>query len=428
MSTVEMGEATRYVPVLAENVQLMPFDSSSVEKRFLLVRGDGRRWHVSEYLARVIEAIDGKQDVTAIAAVVAESLKRPVGTSDIDSVLNGFLTTNAILERPVTREWQGFSMEPGAPSPGRPSSMLFRQKLMWGWPLAAVTRVMAVLFRPPVAWVIAGALIAFQLGWCATHIDTITNAMHSSWTDDVVMVLALAFSSMFLHEFGHASACRAFGAKEGEIGFAIYLVFPVFYCDVTDAWKLSRWQRAALDLAGMYGQCLFSTVMLGIYIGTHRDLYLWTFLAITASYIPNLNPFLKMDGYWFLSDMLGVANLSQRVGEMLRGDRSTMQSMSRTMATITYLYLVASIAYMAGFFYWLGKYAVALVRGGYTENIRNVQYASYGGVTDMLPPILAMVASTLVLIFLPFLLWRTLRGCWSWIQDIFGIVRKQRTA
>ena len=414
----------RDAPVLKAGVQVLPFDSSTVARRYLLVRGDGRRWHISEYLAGVIGAIDGEQDAEGIAATVTTALGRAVQRVDVERVLTGFLTANEIVERPAGADESGL---PAVPSPGRPSSTTLRQPLIWGRPLGLVTRVMAWLFRSPFAWPILCGMVGIQVAWSLTHLATISRAMHSSWTSDVLVVLALVFLSLFLHEFGHASACRAFGAKEGEIGFAIYLVFPVFYCDVTDAWKLSRRQRAALDMAGLYSQGLFATLMLGIYVATGRDLFLWTFLAISASYIPNLNPFLKMDGYWFLSDMLGVANLSQRVGELLRGDRSTMQSMSRTMATLTYLYLVASIAYMTGFFYWLGKYAVALLRGGYLGSIRNVRLASYGDFTDMLPALVSLFASTLVLVFLPFLGWRTLRGCVAWMKDITGIVRNQRT-
>jgi len=46
----------------------------------------------------------------------------------------------------------------------------------------------------------------------------------------------------------------------------------------------------------------------------------------------------------------------------------------------------------------------------------------------MLPALLTVFVSTLVLIFLPFLGWRTLRGCLSWVKDITGILRNQRTA
>jgi putative peptide zinc metalloprotease protein len=414
------------VPVLMEGVHVLPFDSSSVQKRYLLVRRDGRRWHISAYLAAVIAAIDGRQDADGIAAAVSGSLGRPVQRADIERVLDGFLAANEIVERPTSADWSELRPVPVALSPARRSSTTLRVPLLWGRPLALVTRAMAWLFRRPFAWPLVCAMVGFQMVWGLTHLQAIGMATHSSWTGDVVVVLGLVMVSLVLHEFGHASACRAFGAKEGEIGFAIYLVFPVFYCDVTDAWKLSRRQRAALDLAGLYVQGLFATLMLGSYLVSRRDLFLWTFLAISASYIPNLNPFLKMDGYWFLSDMLGVANLSQRVGELLRGDRSTLRAMSRTMATLTYLYLVASTAYMAGFFYWVGRYAIALLRGGYLASLRNVQVAFYGDFADMLPALLAVLASTVILIFLPFLGWRTLRGCLAWIRDVAEGHRRQR--
>jgi hypothetical protein len=44
--------------------------------------------------------------------------------------------------------------------------------------------------------------------------------------------------------------------------------------------------------------------------------------------------------------------------------------------------------------------------------------AFYGGFADMLPAVLTLFASTVVLIFLPFLGWRTLRGCLAWIKDV----------
>lgn len=427
MNTLQLPETQRDAPVLVEGVQVLPFDSSSVEKRYLLVRRDGRRWHISEYLAAVIAAIDGRQDVDAIAAAVSASLGKPVQRADVERVLSGFLIKHELIARPAG-SWSESPLAPAVPSPRRPSSTTLRLRLIWGRPLGLVTRPMAWLFRKPLAWPLVCGMVGFQVLWSLTHLRTISMAMHSSWVDDVAVVLALLMVSLVLHEFGHASACRAFGAKEGEIGFAIYLVFPVFYCDVTDAWKLSRKERAALDLAGLYTQGLFAALMLAVYLASGRDLFLWTFLAISASYIPNLNPFLKMDGYWFLSDVLGVANLSQRMGELLRGDLSTMRSMSRTMASLTYLYLVASISYMAAFFYWVGKYAVALVRGGYIERLRDVQLASYGDFADMLPALLTFFASTLVLIFLPFLIWRTLRGCLAWLRDLTGMARNQGTA
>ena len=55
------------------------------------------------------------------------------------------------------------------------------------------------------------------------------------WAVFASVVVATAF-----HEFGHASACRYGGARPGVMGVGLYLVWPAFYCDVTDAYRLDR--------------------------------------------------------------------------------------------------------------------------------------------------------------------------------------------
>ena len=420
-----MNGVTGIVPVLAEGIQVLPFDSSSLDKRYLLVRRDGRRWHISEYLERVIGAIDGERDTDAIARLVSASLGREVLRSDIEGVLAGFLGENRIVGG-ADAEVAGAPLQ--VPYRHKNRSTTFRLRLLWGRPLGVVTGAMRWLFAGPVAWVLVCGMVAGQIAWCATHTTVMSVAMHTSWAEDVATVLGLVFVSLFLHEFGHAAACRAFGAQEGEIGFAVYLIFPVFYCDVTDAWKLTRRQRAALDMSGIYVQALFATAMLVAYLVSGKDYFLWTFLAISVSYAPNLNPFLKMDGYWFLSDMLGVENLSLRIGELLRGNHTTMRALPRKTTALVYLYLAATVAYMVFFFYWVGRYALVLASGAYMENVRVLMDAVHGQVYDWLPALLSVVTGSVVLVALPFLGWRTLRGCLSWMSDIASAVRARRAA
>lgn len=56
----------------------------------------------------------------------------------------------------------------------------------------------------------------------------------------VMGLVAFTIISSFIHELGHASACKHFGLKHGGIGFGLYLNFPVLYTDVTEIWKLNR--------------------------------------------------------------------------------------------------------------------------------------------------------------------------------------------
>ena len=46
--------------------------------------------------------------------------------------------------------------------------------------------------------------------------------------------------------------CRYGGAEPGEIGVGVYIVFPAFYTDVTDSYRLGRGGRVRTDLGGLY--------------------------------------------------------------------------------------------------------------------------------------------------------------------------------
>ena len=67
------------------------------------------------------------------------------------------------------------------------------------------------------------------------------------------VVIATAF-----HETGHATACRYGGARPGVMGVGLYIVWPAFYTDVTDAYRLGRGGRLRTDLGGIYFNAIFA--------------------------------------------------------------------------------------------------------------------------------------------------------------------------
>ena len=68
----------------------------------------------------------------------------------------------------------------------------------------------------------------------------------------LLLVFALTVLSAGFHEFGHAAACRYGGATPGAMGAGLYLVWPAFYTDVTDCYRLGRAGRVRVDLGGLY--------------------------------------------------------------------------------------------------------------------------------------------------------------------------------
>jgi putative peptide zinc metalloprotease protein len=92
----------------------------------------------------------------------------------------------------------------------------------------------------------------------------------------------------------------------------LYLVFPVFYANVTHAWRLERKPRVVVDLGGMYFQLILTIPAFLLFHLTQEQVWLLFFLELDAMILFCLNPFLRFDGYWLCSDFLGVPNLRSR--------------------------------------------------------------------------------------------------------------------
>lgn len=120
------------------------------------------------------------------------------------------------------------------------------------------------------------------------------------------------------HEFGHAYACKYFGCRVSTMGVAFMVLWPVLYTDTSGAWRLqSRRQRMCIGAAGMLSETMLAA----------WATFLWSFLPdgilrsavfvlATTTWIltlaVNLNPFMRFDGYFLLSDALSVPNLQAR--------------------------------------------------------------------------------------------------------------------
>jgi putative peptide zinc metalloprotease protein len=144
-----------------------------------------------------------------------------------------------------------------------------------------------------------------------------TFAHFFSW-DGLVWFAAALFCVKLVHELGHAVTAKRFGCRVPTMGLALLVLFPVLYTDTSETWRLtSRRQRLAVGAAGMaaeLGVAALATLAWGFLPdGPARSAAF--FLATTSwtlSLLVNLNPFMRFDGYYLLSDWLGVENLQTR--------------------------------------------------------------------------------------------------------------------
>jgi hypothetical protein len=183
--------------------------------------------------------------------------------------------------------------------------------------LRQITKRLTWLFTWPAA--ILGVVAFFGMEYAIFHTpDFKMIPGQSYWFRFALIYLGVALGGL-IHETGHLTACARHKAEHGGIGLGLYLIFPAFYADVTNTWRLPRRARVAVDLGGLYFQALF-LVVIGIFaVRTHNMAFYQLNFFTLVIMVFTLNPALKFDGYWLLVDASGIHNLYPRMSAMLKG-------------------------------------------------------------------------------------------------------------
>lgn len=162
------------------------------------------------------------------------------------------------------------------------------------------------LFKPLNFWLILISTIIFNTVITLKYFSLDITLINLK---SAILYFSIVYSSMLIHELGHIAACRKFKIKHGEIGFGFYLVFPVLYADVTNVWMLAKNKRIITNLAGIKLELLYSTILCCIFLITSNLIFLYCSITIFIKALTELNPFIRYDGYWVLSDITDTPNL-----------------------------------------------------------------------------------------------------------------------
>ena len=176
----------------------------------------------------------------------------------------------------------------------------------------------APLWSPLVLWgfalLAAAGLILVSRQWDAFMASFL---YFFSWEGLIAYGIGLSVVKV-IHELGHAYTATRFGCRVPTMGVSFLVMMPVLYTDTTAAWRLtSRRQRLAIDCAGVGAELMLASIATMLWVvlpeGSLRSV---AFVTATSSWVLslaiNLNPFMRFDGYYVLSDLLGVPNLQPR--------------------------------------------------------------------------------------------------------------------
>jgi len=133
----------------------------------------------------------------------------------------------------------------------------------------------------------------------------------------MMVVLVLVFAKI-VHELGHGLASKHYGCKVPLMGVAFIVLWPILWTDTTDAWRLKeRKKRLLIDSGGMIAELSLAAISSILWAvspeGTFKmAMHLLAGTTWVMTLLVNLNPFMRFDGYYILSDLCDIPNLQNR--------------------------------------------------------------------------------------------------------------------
>jgi putative peptide zinc metalloprotease protein len=391
------AQATEHPPLnRGEGVELLGavHGSGYRDGASLVRRGDGQMVQLRPLMYGLLECVDGERDAGELATAVSEHLGRRLDEKHVVALAQK-LAAQGLLA----------GTEQNAP-PRRNPLLALRWKVLVTNPAVTnrLTAPFTFLFRPWLMWPILAAFagvfwfVLFHKGVASAT----AQAFHSPGL--LLLVFALTVASAGFHELGHASACRYGGATPGGMGMGLYLVWPAFYTDVTDSYRLSKRARLRVDLGGMYFNAVIAVITMGVWLLWHVDALLLLIALQVLEMVKNLSPVIRSDGYHILSDATGIPDLFSHIGPTMRrllpGHRhepSALAGKARVLVTVWVLIVVPvllSMLFSAVLLF--PKLATSAWASGRHIAVAIPHDAGHGQILDLLSSIVRLLA-----LFLP---------------------------
>jgi putative peptide zinc metalloprotease protein len=335
-------------PRLRTDVKLKPFDEFEGDDR-VIVAVDDRHFVVSAAVAIVLEESRVHTTLNALAERASARLGFAVTPEMAGDVLSAHVLSVCFHVSEQRAEAQ--------------CPVRFRQRLIEAHTIRPLLSLLCWFFTRPAAAALITALAIVELLVAEHAYNTVSQPLSGT---QIVCSVALTVLGIIVHELGHLTACARFGATHGGIGLGVYWCMPVFYADVNGAWMLPRLQRAAVDAGGVYLQCAYVLALGAAYLAWNAAPFLEAMVWTHFLMLHTLNPVLKYDGYWLLTDLAGVSNLHEQIRKRAgEAWRAICRKPDAGMPPLQSLALLAGFGFIAAayFAYVLAMLGIDIGRG-----------------------------------------------------------------
>ncbi len=261
-------------------------------------------------LYALAEVIDGTADEAELARRFSERIERQVEPDMVTMLLDEQLRPLGVVAEADGSSPQIEKVDPLL-------ALKFRTKVLPDGFVRALTTIFRPLFFGPLVALVVLAFVALDVWLFGVH--GISQSLRRVIYDPSLLfmlfggvVLATAF-----HEIGHATGVRYGGARPGVMGVGVYIVWPAFYTDITDAYRLGKGGRLRADMGGMYFNAVFALTVAGLYALTGFEPLLLLIVIQTFAIVQQSLPLLRLDGFYIISDLTGVPDMLTRIKPVL---------------------------------------------------------------------------------------------------------------
>jgi putative peptide zinc metalloprotease protein len=143
---------------------------------------------------------------------------------------------------------------------------------------------------------------------------------------DIVEFWVLLLALGFIHESAHGLTCKHYGGEVHSMGLMFLYLTPAFYVDVTETWiSATKVQRLATIIAGIWVEMVVCGIAMIVWTNTqpgpwvHDFTYKIILITGVAVIVMNLNPLIKLDGYYFFTEFIGIPDLKERSTAFVSG-------------------------------------------------------------------------------------------------------------
>lgn len=298
----------------------------------------GRYFQLGPHESFLLTRLDGEQTSDTICQEFATRFGEPFSPDDLSGFLSlaeqqgllnpvlppGFVTPDFGREGDVDRD----PLAPRGPA-SHPTAVITRVSnqsiFFWRKQLFDPDRLfnylaprLSFIWTPGFIVLSAILFLVAQLTFW-TNEGAIVDSFKQSLRWETLVFAALTILAVTTcHEFAHGLTCKRHGGEVHEVGFLLLYFMPGLYCNVSDAWLIQdKSKRLWITAAGVYCDlCLWSLAIL-VWRMSYQDSLL-NYLATVVLSITgvrslfNLNPLIKLDGYYLLGDFMEIPNLSQQ--------------------------------------------------------------------------------------------------------------------